>query len=139
MESTVESPVLFEDPAGPIERLTWGRFLIRGEQHGEASGKRTGKGKDIRITGSKVRRWKGREGHRLKKSMIEDVCNEDIEVLIIGTGIEGGIEVPEKVRNAVAKRGIAELYVERTPEACRRFNELHRAGKRVALLAHGTC
>ncbi len=139
MAEDVEAAGLFRDEAGPIEQFAWGCFVIRGEQHGDGSDGRMGKGKDIRIVGDKVTRWKEREGHRLKRSMITKVYGDDVEVLIIGAGVEGGIEVPEKVRKDVAKHGIPELIVERTPEACRVFNERYREGKRVALLAHGTC
>ncbi len=137
METATER--LFRDTAGPIEELTWGRFVICGEEHAQTSELRIGKGKDIRILGTKVTRWKERDGHVLKKSMITGVYDEKLDVLVLGVGIEGAIEVPDKVRRDVAEHGIAELVIERTPDACRVYNERQRAGQRVALLAHGTC
>lgn len=139
MASIDTAAVLFEDPRGPIERFTWGLFVVRGVEHGETESGRVGAGKDIRIVGDCVSRWRERKGHRLKKSMITGVYDEDIETLVIGTGVEGAVEVPEKVSEAARGHGICQIVVARTPEACRRFNELARAGKRVALLAHGTC
>ena len=126
---------LFRDASGPVERFSWAAYLIRGEEHSSSKGA----GKDIRLIGTEVTPWEERHGHRLKKSMITGVYDSGIEVLIIGIGVEGAIEVPDKVRRAVAERGIPELIVERTPQACRAYNALYREGKRVALLAHGTC
>jgi len=37
------------------------------------------------------------------------------------------------------EHGIKEVIVEATPDACKRYNKLYGKGKRVALLAHGTC
>jgi len=130
---------LFQDKAGPIERFSWGMFVIRGETHGEGAEGRMGAGKDIRLIGKKATPWKERKGHRLKKSMITGVYDEDVDILVIGVGVSGCVEVPDKVRRDVADHGIAELAIERTPEACRTYNRLCRKGKRVALLAHGTC
>lgn len=126
---------VFHDDAGPIERFSWGTFVICGEEH--SSG--TGAGKDVRIIGEKVTPWEERKGHRLKKSMITGVYDQSIEVLVIGVGVAGAIDVPDKVKRAVAEHGISKLVIKRTPEACRVYNELYRKGKRVALLAHGTC
>lgn len=129
---------LFKDLAGPVEELRWGEFVVNGQTHSGVAEDRVGKGKDIRVVGKKVTRWKEREGHRLEKSMITGIYDEHIDVLVIGNGIDGAIWVPDEVRQDVARRGI-ELIVKRTVEACRTYNELYRQGKRVALLAHGTC
>ena len=137
--SQVQDAALFRDKAGPIERFSWGIFVIRGEKHGEGGEGRIGAGKDIRLIGEEVTRWKDRKGHRLKKSMITGVYDKDIETLVIGTGVAGAVEVPGKVQRAVADHGIGELVIEPTPKACGIYNRLHRKGKRVALLAHGTC
>lgn len=130
---------LFEDAAGPIERFSWGRFVVGGEAHSKGPEGRVGAGKDIRLIGATVTPWKERKGHRLKRSMITGVYDQGLDVLVIGSGVHGLVEVPEKVRKAVADHGIAELIVEPTVEACGAYNRLHRQGKRVGLLAHGTC
>jgi hypothetical protein len=137
--TATEHAVLFQDAEGPIESLSWGSFVIRGAEHGQHAGERLGKGKDIRVVGEKVTRWKDREGHRLKKSMITGVYGEDLEALVLGIGVEGAVEVPEKVRKAIEEHGIAQIYTLPTPDACAMYNKLYREGKRVALLAHGTC
>ena len=129
----------FEDPQGPIESLSWGAFVVRGKTHAGKGEDREGKGKDIRLVGEKVTRWKERKGHELKKSMITGVYDENVEVLVIGNGANGRVEVPDKVKKDIAAHGIGELIVEKTPDACRVYNQLCRAGRKAALLAHGTC
>lgn len=54
-------------------------------------------------------------------------------------GVDGAVECPEEVKRSIREHGIARVELRRTPEACELYNALLRAGKRVALLAHGTC
>ncbi|MBS3784285.1 MAG: hypothetical protein KGY78_07570 [Anaerolineae bacterium] len=126
---------MFDDPRGPIERFSWGTFIIDGEEHSTSSGA----GKDIRLIGQDVTTWTERHGHKLKKSMITGVYDRDIDVLIIGLGVHSAIECPDKVKKAIRERGISELILQPTPQACGTYNELFHRGRKVALLAHGTC
>ncbi len=71
--------------------------------------------------------------------MITGVYDREIEVLIIGIGVEGAIKCPEEVRQKIKEKGIQQIILARTPEACARYNQLFHEGKKVALLAHGTC
>lgn len=126
---------MFDDPRGPIEHFSWGAFIIDGEEHSSAAGV----GKDIRLVGKDVSAWDERKGHKLKKSMITGVYGRDVEILVIGIGVYGAIECPEKVKTAIREHGISELILQSTPEACATYNELFHQRKKVALLAHGTC
>lgn len=130
---------MFKDKKGPIEKFSWGSFIISGVGHAKTSAGKIGKGKDIRLIGKEVTKWKEREGHILDTRMITGIFGLNIEVLIIGTGVEGMIECPEKVRNYIQDSGIEELILKKTPEACMIYNRLYHEGKNVALLAHGTC
>lgn len=130
---------MFKDKKGPIEKFTWGSFVISGEEHAKTSAGKIGKGKDIRLVGKKVSKWKEREGHTLDKNMITGVFDSEIEVLIIGTGVNGMIECPVNVRTYILDKGINELILKETPEACRLYNHLYHEGKKIAMLAHGTC
>jgi hypothetical protein len=129
----------FEDKQGPIEQLTWGSFRINGKEHAQTGGQQVGAGKDIRIIGEEVTSWKEGHEHLLTIDMITGVFDQDIDVLIIGTGILGSVECPITVEEAIRRRGIDQVILERTADACRIYNELFRAGKKVAMLAHGTC
>jgi hypothetical protein len=131
--------MMFEDPRGPIERYLWGSFVINGEEHTGSGENRKGKGKDIMILSGNVRRWKERQGHILTESMVERVLENGCDILIIGNGAEGALEVPDSVIDYLNDNGVARVMVLKTPDACRAYNELFRKGMDVALLAHGTC
>jgi hypothetical protein len=130
---------MFDDAQGPIEHFSWGRYVICGEEHGKIQGAKVGRGKDIRLIGKKVSKWKERKGHLLSLSMITGVFDQGVEILIIGTGVNGFVECTGEVENSIRKRGIKEVVLKKTPEACRLYNSLYRNKEKVALLAHGTC
>ena len=131
---------MFDDPSGPITHFSWGKYIIDGKVHEtKEKGKEIGAGKDIRIVNGKVSAWEERHGHKLTPEMITGISKEDAEILIIGIGVNGLIKVPKETRKVINKLGIPELILAPTPEACRRYNQLVREGRRVALLAHGTC
>ncbi len=124
---------------GPVAWVAWGTFSVNGELHGKTEDGKVGAGKDIRVIGERVTAWKERKGHLLTPEMITGVYGQNIEVLVIGIGAQGMIECPTEVEAAIRAEGIAELFLEPTPAACERYNELLRSGRRAALLAHGTC
>ena len=130
---------MFDDPKGPIEHYSWGKFIILGEEHSEDNDYTKGKGKDIKLIGKKVKRWKERKGHMLDISMVKDVLDMDIRFLIIGNGAYGALKVPKEIIQYLLENGVEKVIVEKTPDACKKYNELYKSGKKVALLAHGTC
>ena len=130
---------MFDDSKGPIEHFSWGTYVIQGQQHAKTNAGKVGVGKDIRLIGREVTAWRERKGHQLTPAMITGVFDCDIEVLIIGIGVYGAVGVPEDVLQAIREKGINRLILERTPEACHTYNALFHEGRRVALLAHGTC
>ena len=125
-----------KDLEGPIEAFEWGRFQINGQIHSEDG---EGAGKDIFVWGGEVSPWTARKGHRLKPYMVACAFAKDIDILVIGSGVRGAIDVKEKTRQAIHTAGIERLIIQRTPEACAIYNRLYHEGEKVALLAHGTC
>jgi len=130
---------MFDEPNGPIEHFSWGKFIICGKEHSKSDGEKVGAGKDIRLIGKDVTKWRERKGHRLTPSMITGVYGLGVEVLIIGIGVNGLIECPDEVKRSIRENGINQLILARTPDACRTYNALFHKDKRTALLAHGTC
>lgn len=130
---------MFDDPKGPIEHYSWGRFKIEGKEHADSGEARMGAGKDIQLIGRKVSRWKERKGHLLDKSMVKPILKEEISILVIGNGANGALVVPQEVIDYLMRKGIQEVIVMKTPDACKVYNQLYHQGKQVALLAHGTC
>jgi hypothetical protein len=126
----------FYDPEGPIEEFTWGRFVVLRKAHSDQG---EGVGKDIRLVGPAISEWKERKGHSLNSQMITGVLDQSIEILIIGIGVNGMIKVPEETQQYIHNQGISRLILLPTTLACKKYNELYREGRNVALLAHGTC
>ena len=84
-----------------------------------------------------VSNWWRDQGHRLSAADLNDVFDAQPEVLIVGTGASGVMDVPQDTRDAVRDAGI-ELEVTTTDEAWKRYNDLQ--GERATAGAfHLTC
>jgi len=94
--------------------------------------------RDLIIFPDRVRDgWWRREGHQLSMHDLKEVVEAKPEVLVIGTGYNGYMDVPSDVRDFFASREI-ELVVEKTSEACETYNRLAKSKRAVAAL-HLTC
>ena len=93
---------------------------------------------DVIIFPDKVKdNWWRKEGHALHIEDIELVAAEQQEVLIVGTGKYGILEVLQETKEYIESKGI-ELIVEQTEKACEMYNEVSKDKKAVAAL-HLTC
>lgn len=81
--------------------------------------------------------WWRTQGHRLSLDDITDILKQPPEILIIGTGSAGVMQVPESVKKQITELGI-QLLVEKTGDACILYNELSGTKQVVAAL-HLTC
>ncbi len=81
--------------------------------------------------------WWRREGHRLVLADLENVLQEDIQALIIGTGFLGLMKVDEEVKRAAREKQV-EFHVDRTGKAVKLFNRLSGL-KKTAGAFHLTC
>ncbi|MFQ5664668.1 MAG: Mth938-like domain-containing protein [Terriglobia bacterium] len=131
-----------------IEKYDFGVLQFEGKEYrrdviiypdpaGSASGGAGGSGP----TGGAATRvdasWWRKEGHRLDKADLEAVVRAKPEVLVVGTGYHGCMEVPKETMEFLRSVGI-ELIAEQTAQACRKYNELKDVRKVVAAL-HLTC
>jgi len=82
--------------------------------------------------------WWRKEGHKLCTEDLEAVFSARPELLVVGCGAYGVMQVPDEVRQALEEKGIR-LETLKTGEAVERFNELSAAGKNVAAALHLTC
>ncbi len=81
--------------------------------------------------------WWRREGHLLQLEDLTEALAEDPQLLVVGTGADGVMQVDPAVPAYLKSRGI-ELVALPTREACRVINEL--AGRRrLAAALHLTC
>jgi hypothetical protein len=81
--------------------------------------------------------WWRAESHLLQLVDVAEALAADPQVLVVGAGMPGRMEVDPDLAAYLQERGI-ELVVKPTREACRLINEL--AGKRLLAAAlHLTC
>ncbi len=90
------------------------------------------------IKGRIVENWWREEGHRVDTGDVEDILAASPEVLVVGTGYAGFMEVSDSLHLVLKNRNIR-LIAEKTPHAVKTFNELRSRGKSVAAAFHLTC
>jgi len=84
-----------------------------------------------------VENWRRIKGHQLCLDDVAEIMTEKPEVLVIGTGVSGLMNMLPEVQQAVDTRGI-KLITETTEKACRTYNQLCHSRKVIAAL-HITC
>lgn len=82
--------------------------------------------------------WWRKQGHRLCVEDLTDVLGNPPQVLVIGTGYHGVMQVPPATLEALRARGI-EPRVMKTGEAVAELNCLQRENARVVAALHLTC
>ena len=81
--------------------------------------------------------WWRNQGHRLQAEDLQDVFAARPNVLVVGTGAHGVMEVPDETRQAVEAAGI-ELRAAPSGEAWLLYNQL-KDTRRTAGAFHLTC
>jgi hypothetical protein len=78
------------------------------------------------------------ERHLFSKEELSFLLRKNPEVIIIGTGQYGLVEVSKDVKTITGRRGI-ELIKLSTQAAIKKFNELVEKGRKVVGFFHVTC
>lgn len=81
--------------------------------------------------------WWRQQGHVLHAADLDAVFEADPDVLIVGQGAYGRMDVPPEAQQAVEDAAI-KLIALPTPKAVERYNSLPE-GQRVAAALHLTC
>lgn len=111
-----------------IDNFDLGRITVRGIEYTS----------DVIIFADRVDgSWWRKEAHSLCIEDIESVVKDEPEVVIVGTGVNGLMRVPQQTRDFVSGMP-ARLIVERTDKACEMYNQVCGNSKVVAAL-HLTC
>ena len=84
-----------------------------------------------------VKSWWRKEGHRVLPEDLEEALATNPELIIIGTGYGGRVEVSEETKKLLAERGV-ELLALKTSEAVEAYNE-YSPKRRTCALLHLTC
>jgi len=81
--------------------------------------------------------WWRKHSHQVHPEDLSEVILEKPEILVIGTGAEGLVQVLPETQRYLDSHGIV-LIAEATEEACRTYNRLNQSQKVVAAF-HLTC
>ena len=120
--------VLQGEQAAMIEGYRFGRFSFGGQEHTS----------DVIIHGDRVTSWWRVAGHSVAREDIETLVSDKPAVIVIGTGANGLMRVPEDTRRFIEGSAI-KLVVEETAKAVQTFNRLQADGRDVAIAMHLTC
>jgi len=111
-----------------IQSYRFGRMVVDGETYTQ----------DLLILPDRVAaNWWRKEGHRLDMEDLQEVLDAAPDVVVVGTGAYGRMQVPKETQRAVEVAGI-ELRVARTGQAWQTYNDLQEQ-RRTAGAFHLTC
>jgi len=113
-----------------IEDYQFGRIQIDGETYTS----------DVLVwPGNVDDSWWRKEGHNLCLEDLKGLLDKDLDVLVIGRGANGVMQVPDQTVEQV-KKSCPEVHVAKTAKACEKYNELvDRPDTRVGAALHLTC
>jgi hypothetical protein len=94
---------------------------------------------DVIITPKDVHdNWWRKEGHSLAIEDLDIIISANPDVLVVGSGYYGHMQVPEKTKHFLIDKGI-KIEVAKTPEAIELFNNLQEKYARIVAALHLTC
>ncbi|RJP14551.1 MAG: hypothetical protein C4520_21335 [Candidatus Abyssobacteria bacterium SURF_5] len=112
-----------------IDRYSFGSVTIGGRSYAS----------DLIIYPDKIQEeWWRKEGHRLQTEDIPDVLADPPEILVIGQGDPGRMQIDPRVTEALKQLNVRVLAAP-TKKACEEFNRLVEQGKKVIAALHLTC
>lgn len=112
-----------------IDAYEFGRIVIDGAEYLQ----------DVIILPDRVQgSWWRREGHLLHIEDLDSLLQSPPEVLIIGQGFSGFMQVPGEVVEALEEQGIA-VHVASSREAVALYNSLAADTAGLAAAIHLTC
>ncbi|MEA3275147.1 MAG: MTH938/NDUFAF3 family protein [Pseudomonadota bacterium] len=82
--------------------------------------------------------WWRREGHRLAHEDLETILADPPQLLVIGTGYYGRMQVPEETLAPLRAEGV-EVRVLKTSDAVAELNRLQKDCPRIVAALHLTC
>ncbi|MBD3271669.1 MAG: hypothetical protein GF384_03920 [Elusimicrobia bacterium] len=89
-------------------------------------------------TGHICSRWHSRRSHAITRNDIQPLFRKKPEVLVIGTGSTGNIDVKPSVF-ALCDNQRIKFIVQHTPHAVRTYNTYTRKGYETIGVFHGSC
>lgn len=111
-----------------IDSSSFGSIVVDGNNYG-----------DIKIDkDGNVKTWRFIEHHTVTAGDVLELV-EGIEILVIGIGTSGCVNVAGEVKELAEKKKIR-LVIEKTADACNSYNQLIKKNPgKVAAIFHSTC
>jgi len=111
-----------------IESYSFGKIVIDGKMFTS----------DVIIYPDEVNdSWWRKSGHLLQKEDLTEIIKYNPEVLIVGTGDNGLMKIPNDTRQFLESKGI-ELISEETRKACDIYNKL-KVKRKIVAAFHLAC
>ena len=82
--------------------------------------------------------WWRKQGHNLDVTDLDDIVKAKPDMLIIGTGYYGRMQVPDETRQYLQQQGI-KVRLAKTGDAVAEFNALQKERARIVAALHLTC
>lgn len=76
--------------------------------------------------------------HKIGDWEVEELLKENPEIIVIGTGQNGAMEVDKEFIDSMKQKNI-EVITAETPKAIEIYNQKAKQGKRINVLIHTTC
>ncbi len=112
-----------------IEEYYFGLIIINGEKYNH----------DVEVRwDNKILPWRRKESHVIGTEDVKSAIEQNPELIIIGAGESGIAEVLENAQKEVLSRGI-KLFIKKTGEAVKIFNDLKNQNTKLIGLFHLTC
>lgn len=111
-----------------IDTYTFGNIMIDGKTYTS----------DVIIYPNRLSSsWWRKVGHELSVDDLEDVLDQKPDVIVVGMGDPGLMQVLPETEKLIKSRGI-KLVVQPTKEACKTYNQQFPSQRVIAML-HLTC
>jgi hypothetical protein len=112
-----------------VDHYSFGRIGVEGHDYDA----------DVIIFSDRVQdHWWRQEGHRLAPDDLKSVLDAAPQLLLIGTGWFGRMQVPEETLETLRAAGI-EVRISRTGEAVAELNRLQQGTANIVAALHLTC
>ena len=117
-----------------VTHLSWGRLQVEGWD---------GQFKDAKLFPGGAREWDWSEtgtSHDpgIQPADVEEFLDRGVTVVVLSKGFQERLQVCRETLRKLEERKVP-VYVERTGEAVRLYNELRKENEKVGALVHSTC
>jgi hypothetical protein len=82
--------------------------------------------------------WRRKQGHNLDITDLDDILQAKPDILIVGTGYYGRMQVADETRQYLQQQGI-KVHQAKTSDAVAEFNALQKECARIVAALHLTC